>query len=384
MRVAHIVHHYGQLSESFIPDALEELEHAGAQGWVATMSVEGRDTYPFPPDDRLLVCPPPGVARRATDRLRGRSGTERFAAQVAERLRVVSPAIVHAQFGWGGVSGVAVARRLDVPCVATFHGTDVTVVPASGAGGQGWQGPRGHAYIPMFERLDAAIAVSDFIAAKLRALGFGGAIEVIPAGVRLDRMPFRDAEPDGEPRILYVGRLTAQKGLAVLLEAMPRILETVPTARLEVIGGGPIRDELERLAQRLGVIAQTSFRGALPRREDVLAGLRAAHVFVMPSRVMPDGQAEGSPVVTKEAQAVGVPLVATATGGIAETVPPEHRADLVPSDDPAALADAVTRLLADTRARRERAERAREWVEAEFASAQLARRTLALYERLAA
>ena len=96
MRVAHIVHHYGQLSESFIPDALEELERAGAQGWVATMSVERRDTYPFPPGDRLVVCPPPSLARRVTDRLRGRSGTERFAAQVAERMRPVSPAIVHA------------------------------------------------------------------------------------------------------------------------------------------------------------------------------------------------------------------------------------------------------------------------------------------------
>jgi phosphatidylinositol alpha-1,6-mannosyltransferase len=236
----------------------------------------------------------------------------------------------------------------------------------------------------MFEALNAAIAVSDFIAAKLRALGFGGAIEVIPAGVRLDRMAFREAEPDGAPRIVYVGRLTQQKGLAILLEAMPLILEAAPAARLEVIGGGPMRGKLERLAQRLGVSAQTSFRGALPRREDVLAGLRAAHVSVMPSRAMPDGQAEGSPVVTKEAQAVGVALVATNTGGVAETVPPEHRADLVPSDDPVALAEAVTRLLADAEGRRERVRRARRWVEEEFGAAALARRTMALYERLAA
>jgi glycosyltransferase involved in cell wall biosynthesis len=165
---------------------------------------------------------------------------------------------------------------------------------------------------------------------------------------------------------------------------MPLILDAAPAARLEVIGGGEIGGELERLAQRLGVSAQTSFRGALPRREDVLASIRAAHVFVMPSRAMPDGQAEGSPVVTKEAQAVGVPLVATDTGGIAETVPPEHRADLVPSDDPVALADAVTRLLADAEARRMRARRAREWVEQEFDAAALARRTIAVYERLAA
>jgi phosphatidyl-myo-inositol dimannoside synthase len=98
---------------------------------------------------------------------------------------------------------------------------------------------------------------------------------------------------------------------------------------------------------------------------------------------MPDGAAEGSPVVTKEAQAVGVPLVATDTGGIAETVPPEHRPDLVPGDDPPALADAVTRLLLDPEARVERARRAREWVEREFDATELARRTVRLYERLA-
>ncbi len=98
---------------------------------------------------------------------------------------------------------------------------------------------------------------------------------------------------------------------------------------------------------------------------------------------MPDGQAEGSPVVTKEAQAVGVPVVATDTGGIAETVPPEHRDDLVPSDDPPALADAVSRLLAHADARRDRAQRARAWVEEQFDATALARRTVALYHRLA-
>jgi colanic acid/amylovoran biosynthesis glycosyltransferase len=382
VRVAHIVHHYGKLSESFIPDALEELERAGAEAWVGTMSVQGRDTYPFPPDERLLVCPPPGLVRRAVDRLRGRSAG-RFAEQLARRLQPLRPAVVHAQFGWGAVTGVAVAERLGVPAVATFHGTDVTVVPVERADGAGWRGPAGHGYEGMFARLGTAIAVSDFIARKLRALGYEGPIDVIPAGVRLDRLPPRADDPPGEPRIVYVGRLNPQKGLSVLLEAMPRILEAAPAARLEVIGGGPSGAELEALADRLGVAPHTTFRGALPRREDVLEGLRRAHVCVMPSRAMPDGAAEGSPVVTKEAQAVGVPLVATDTGGIAETVPPEHRPDLVPGDDPPALADAVTRLLLDPEARVERARRAREWVEREFDATALARRTVRLYERLA-
>jgi glycosyltransferase involved in cell wall biosynthesis len=374
MRVAHVVHHYGHLSESFIPDALEELERAGAEGWVATMSVEGRETYPFPPTERLLVCPLPSLPRRALDRARGRSGIERFAAQAAARLCPHAPAIVHAQFGWAAPTGVAVARRLGVPAVATFHGTDVTV----------WQDRAGHPYRQAFDALDAAIAVSDFIADSLRRLRYGGPIEIIPAGVRLDRLPFRNGEPEGDPRILYVGRLTAQKGLAVLLRAMPRIVAAIPAVRLEVIGGGDEAARLERLATDLGIGDRVLFRGALRNRSAVFDGMRQAHVLAMPSRAMPDGQAEGSPVVTKEAQAIGVAVVATATGGIAETVPPEHRADLVPGDDPAALAAAVIALLGDPGLRRERARRAREWVASQFAAAQLARRTVALYERLGA
>ena len=106
----------------------------------------------------------------------------------------------------------------------------------------------------------------------------------------------------------------------MLLDALPAI-----DAELDVIGGGPGRGELEARAQRLGVAERVRFHGPLPRREDVLEAMQRASVQVMPSRALPDGQAEGSPVVTKEAQAVGIPLVATDTGGIAETVPPAHR-----------------------------------------------------------
>ena len=363
MIVGHVVHRYGQLSESFIPDALEALERAGVESWVGTLSVERRDTYPFPPDERLLVCPPPPLARRALDRLLGRSGTERFAGQVAERLRPHSPALVHAQFGWAAGSGVAVARRLGVPALVTFHGTDVTVAAP------------GDPVTRTFERLHTAVAVSDFIEDKLRGLGYGGPVEIIPAGVRLDRLPYRGDLP-GDGRVLYVGRLNDQKGLSVLLDALPSL-----GAELDVIGGGPRREALEAQARRLRVPA--TFHGPLPRREDVLEAMQRASVLVMPSRAMPDGQAEGSPVVTKEAQAVGIPLVATDTGGISSTIPPEHRGDLVPGNDPQALAAAVARLLADPAASVARSRHARVWVEEQFDAERLALRTRELYERVA-
>ena len=382
MRVAHVVHHYGRLSESFIPDALAQLERAGAEAWVGTMSVEHRDTYAFPADERLLVCPPAPRWQRATDRLRGRSGAARFADALARRLGPLEPAVVHAQFGWAAESGVALARRLGVRCAVTLHGTDVTTVPVRRPDARGWRGPPGHPYGRALLDVDLAVAVSTFIADKVRALGFAGPLEIVPAGVDLERLTFRPDEPPGTPRLLYLGRLNPQKGPDLLLRALPSVLERHPQAVLEVLGGGPSAAELERLAGALGVADRVRFLGPLPGRAPVVAALRRAHVLVMPSRAMPDGQAEGSPVVTKEAQAVGVALVATDTGGIAETIPPAQRAQLAAGDDPAALAARVSALLDDPEARRRRAEEARRWVEEQFDQRRLAERTVALYARL--
>jgi glycosyltransferase involved in cell wall biosynthesis len=104
---------------------------------------------------------------------------------------------------------------------------------------------------------------------------------------------------------------------------------------------------------------------------------------VVPSRETPDGRAEGSPVVTKEAQAVGVPVVATDTGGMAETIPPRYRAELVPGDDPDALASRIVALARDPDGRRERAQAGRAWVEQKFDARSLTRRMLEVYARLA-
>jgi colanic acid/amylovoran biosynthesis glycosyltransferase len=383
VRVAHVVHHYGRLSESFIPDALAQLERAGAEGWVGALSVENRETYAFPPDERLFVCPRPALWRRGADRLRGRSGAARFAAAAARRLAPLRPGVVHAQFGWAAESGVALARRLGVPCVVTFHGTDVTTVPVRRPDAAGWRGPPGHAYGRALPGVDLAIAVSEFIAGKLRALGFAGSIEIVPAGVDLELLRFRAAEPTGPPRLLYLGRLNPQKGPDLLLRALPAVLERHPQTTLELLGGGPSAGDLERLAAQFGIADRVEFLGPLPGREPVVAALARAHAVIMPSRAMPDGQAEGSPVVGKEAQAAGVALVATDTGGIAETIPPAHRADLAPGDDPAALAARVSALLDDPAARRRRAQEARRWIEEQFDQRRLAQRTVELYARLA-
>jgi glycosyltransferase involved in cell wall biosynthesis len=366
------------MSESFIPDGMETLRDVGCENWLVTHSVDNRDSYPYPPDEQIIVARPPARVRRVYDRLRGRNGADRFAWAAADDVRGLAPDLVHAHFGWAARTGVTLSGDLHTPLVVTFHGTDATTSgPRSRHGST-----RGRwGYERLDDRIDLAVAVSSFIEGRLRARGYRGPTEIIPAGVRLDRFAFRDQEPPPRPlRLLFVGRLVEQKGVSVLLRALPVVAAEIADVQLDVLGDGPARHELERLARALGVGARVSFHGAT--RSGVLAALRRAHVLVAPSRVMPSGAAEGSPVVTKEAQAVGVPVVATHTGGMAETVPPGHRPYLVAGDDSEALAARVLGLACDPVARRSRAVEGRRWVEERFDAVVLARRTLSTYERL--
>jgi glycosyltransferase involved in cell wall biosynthesis len=140
-------------------------------------------------------------------------------------------------------------------------------------------------------------------------------------------------ERDGVARLGTVGRLIPEKGLDVLLAAMPQILES-QRVLLTVVGDGPERPTLVRMAHGLPV----EFVGHLEAPSAVASFLRTIDVFVMPSRW------EGLPNALLEALACGVPVVATDVPGMAEAA--ADNALLVPPNQPAALADAICRLLA--------------------------------------
>jgi glycosyltransferase involved in cell wall biosynthesis len=146
---------------------------------------------------------------------------------------------------------------------------------------------------------------------------------------------------DAGPRegVLYVGRLIRQKGVDDLLRAAVALDPPVP---LEIAGDGPERPRLERLARSLAVPAR--FHGFVdPTTRDRLYA-RAAVVCV-PSRPLASGLSEGAPLVICEARAHGLPVVASAVGGIPELCADDPGATLVPHSDPAALAQALQRAL---------------------------------------
>jgi glycosyltransferase involved in cell wall biosynthesis len=138
--------------------------------------------------------------------------------------------------------------------------------------------------------------------------------------------------------LLFVGRLEPQKDPACLLDALSLVVPAFPKARLVMVGDGSLRPALERRAASAGLTDRVSFVGFL---EDIAACYELAELVLLPSRY------EGMPLVAIEAGAAARPIVATAVDGTCEVVEHEHTGLLVPPGDPAALARAICRLLAD-------------------------------------
>lgn len=380
--VAHVVNEYGHTSETFIRDSIEALEQAGWEAWVLSQRVLNRKEAPHPPDERTIEAPTSRAVLPGLDRLRGQPPEKQFAAAVEGAAAHAGIGVVHAHFGWAAPFAQELARRLGAPLFVSFYGSDATVFPHARRGRRLRAAVRGrptHAYEDLLGEADGIIAVSEFLAGKLRELGFGQEVSVVPIGVHLEKFPYRASTPPGdEIRLLFVGRLVPRKGLDLLLRALERVASEEPAVTLDVVGDGAGRAELEALTARLGLTQRVRFLGA-QWPDGVLRAQREAHLQVMPSRTMPSGEAEGSPTVTKEAQAVGLPLVATASGGTVETIAPPYRHELVPEDDAVALADRILAVLDDRPGWGERTLGGRQWVEEEFDWRKLAARIGKLY-----
>lgn len=140
--------------------------------------------------------------------------------------------------------------------------------------------------------------------------------------------------------VLSVGRLSQEKDVEVLLRAFARLAgPSDPNTMLLIVGDGPERQRLERIAAGLGVSNRTRFAGQVPDPSRYYA---AADVFALPSR------SEGSPYALLEAMAASLPIAATAVGGVPEIVSHGVNGLLVPSGNSQAMAAAIERLLTDS------------------------------------
>ena len=287
--------------------------------------------------------------------------------------------IVHTHISKGGILGRLAARCAGVPVVVhTYHGR---VEEVHG-------GSLKSRFFRSCERRAAAwsdvlIAVSEETARLCLRGGIGvtDQYRVIHNGIDLryfiDYRSVDQTRPnvEGGPIIGTIGSLKGEKGLDVLLRALPGLVRRYPRIQLCAIGDGPLRAPLLEKAQQLGIGDRVHFPGIVA---DVRPWLALFDLFVTPSI------REGLPTVLLEAMAMGCPVVASRVGGVPEIICDGENGLLVPAGEPAPLEEAIGQLAGNGELRSRMGEAGRRRVVGEFGQERMLERLEEEYEQLLA
>ena len=291
----------------------------------------------------------------------------RLIRELCARFR---PDVVHTHGYRPDVLDAGIARSMGVPTVTTVHGSSRT---------RGLVRLYELVQFAMFRKFDAVVAVSRPLVRSLSRCGVPShRIHVVPNGwdgcaPAWDRPVARQALGAPVDRFLigWVGRLIPVKAADVFLRALAELGDMPWSAA--VVGDGVERCRLERLAGTLGLGSRVTFHGKV---DDAARLFPAFDMFVLSSRT------EGTPIVLFEAMAAGVPVVATAVGGVPDVVSCTE-ALLVPPQDPVALAQAIRTALLDPGATHARVTAARARLTREFTLARWVARYDAVYQQVA-
>ncbi len=306
----------------------------------------------------------PGLARGIDP------GADTRALRALQReIRRVRPDVIHTHMGKAGALGRMAGRVSGVPVVHTLHGHHFdrgglrSVAVRWVERGLGRLGTRLICLSPSQKR---------DVVERHRVLRDEHVVVIEPG---LETARFVDAGTSSETRdvrrLLWVGRLVAVKRPRALLD----LAGALPDVTLDIVGTGPLHDEMDQDIRARGLEGRVHLHGAQP---DVRPWLRAATLFVLPS------EQEGTPLALIEAMLAGCPVVAAAVGGIPDVIEDGVTGTLVPAGNDAALAQGVEALLANPVQRDAQAHAAGKVAARRYGGARLARETGALYDALRA
>jgi glycosyltransferase involved in cell wall biosynthesis len=311
--------------------------------------VPGRSYYALPQGVRFVALPHYARVTAIGGQLRAARGTVEIFVRELARLDAVWI------FGPHPISLVLAiaARRHDTPLILGVR-QDYPRYIAGRLPSRKWVWAVAAAHVLErtfrgLARTAPTVAVGDELARRYA----GGAAPVLSTGFSLVRAA-DIVDPDSAPtralsdevRILSVGRLDPEKNPLLLADVLHALRQGGGRWRLTVAGEGPLAAELRRRVDALGLAAAVEFAGYVPQGEQLRALYRAHDVFLHVSFT------EGFPQVLFEAQAAGLPVVATAVGGVPGAVAPSRSAVLIPPSSAAAAADAVRRVATDPELRR--------------------------------
>ena len=286
-----------------------------------------------------------------------------------DAVRAFDPQHLHAHWATYPSSAARIlAGRIGRPWSFTGHAHDIFVHDQDLAG--------------KLNQADFSVTISGYNQKQLAARMIPrnqSRLAVIHCGVLPADLPYTAAGREAA-YIVGVGRLDPIKGFIHLVEACRLLKERGTAFTCDIIGDGPLRDTLQQAIDAAGLQAQVRLTGALPQQE-VRTRINRATLFVLPSVLLADGNADGIPVALMEAMACGAAAISTRVSGIPELIHHEENGLLVSPGDAAELADAMARLLGDAPLRIRLAEAARRTIVQDFDADIEAGKLLALIRR---
>jgi colanic acid/amylovoran biosynthesis glycosyltransferase len=250
-------------------------------------------------------------------------------------VRRVKPALLHAHFGPVGLRALNVAKLLGLPLVVSFYGFDV---------GHASRTDTRERYQALFHYA-CVTAEGPYLVKRMRALG-ARRTALLPLQLPdwCCAPPLARVPSAGPLRLLQVCRLVPKKGVDLSIRAVAVARARGLPIRLEIIGDGPDRTDLELLRRNLGQEDVVSFAGARPYSELAVAFSRA-DALLQPSRTTAEGDTEGGhPAVVLEAQSQGLPVIATTHADMPMVVQHGNTGLLASEENPADLANAFETL----------------------------------------
>lgn len=338
-RVAHLKTPYCGLTEGFIHAYVTHMRRYSP--FVLTCQTMDLDQFPTPE-----VYARPGPTRldyltmRLTIPLLNRQWPfERFWRSVLQRER---PDVVHAHFGPSGIYLLPLRRHIRAPIVTSFYGFDLSSLPRNRWFRGVFRSRR------LFRELDHFVVEGTVARRTLIELGCPEEkVSVVHIGVDLARLPFVERTlGDGEPlRLLFCGRFIEKKGLEYAIRAAANVRRGGVALEFRIVGYGPLEGQARALVRELGLSDCVSFVGPLGH-EDFHKELLRSHLLIAPSVTdSTTGETEGgAPTVLIEAQATGMPVVASRHADIPDIVRDGESGILAAEGDVDGLTVALLRL----------------------------------------
>ncbi|MBD3270947.1 MAG: glycosyltransferase [Elusimicrobia bacterium] len=337
--IAHINKHLFQKSETFIYNYIVNLKHY--EPICCTARKVHPELFPFP-SENLYVFPQPHSLLRFLG-MYSRIDYIGKGLQLREILRTRNARLLHAHYAYSGYLLLPLKKELDIPLITMVYGYDVSLLPQENQ----WK----INYAMLFRDGNIMLAEGLHMKSVLMKLGCPEEkIRIQRIAIPVTKIPYRERAPKktGYKIIfLFCGRFVEKKGIMFALQALTKAKQAGVNFEFRLIGDGPLHPAIRKYSAEHDLDANISLLGML-NYQQYLQQLDQADLFLHPSTTADNGDSEGgAPTTILEAQAAGVPVIATTHADIPNITLPDRSALLSPERDIEQLFTNIMRICSD-------------------------------------